>query len=106
MIRNTLEECLLLFQEHHSQTYAIKAMEQLGEWEIAAAHWRKIGRHEDARACDLIVESKRKGDAFRAASADLQKWADDAVEQEIMTKEEAIRIIYPQLRQIEKQIYT
>lgn len=42
-----------------------KSFEHDDKWFEAAIEWRKIGRIEDAEACELIVESSREGDEYR-----------------------------------------
>ena len=104
MIRATLKECIDLFNSNAiMQCTAIRGMEQLGEWQTASKYWLKLGRIVDSKACDMIVQATEKGDSYRASTKHLNDWVEETVSQDIMTKEEAIKVIYPELNRIYKQ---
>ncbi len=106
MIRATLKECISLFDSNPSMQYtAVRGMEQLGEWETASKYWLKLGRIDDANACKLIVQCTDKGNAYRSRTKHLNDWVDETVSQGIMGKDEAIKVIYPELNRIYKEHY-
>lgn len=112
MARATLQECISLFENNHTyMPVAVRNMEQLGEYRTAAKYWRKLkntwgysGNSEmwetNAKACEMIAEAIEKGDAYRADVKPLHDWVDETVEKGFMTKEEAIKVIYPQMNEI------
>ncbi len=106
MIRTTIQECINLFHSNVTmQRAAIRGMEQLGEWGVAAQYWAKLGDIENEKACRLIQESIDKGDCYRDSVKHLSEWVDETVEQGIMTKEKAIQVVYSDLQKIYKQFY-
>lgn len=96
----TLEQCIDLFNqsESHTKYFAVKQMEAIGEWETAAKYWRMIHHIADAEACELIANSTAMGNLYREKVSNLNKFVDDAVENEILSKEEAVNVVYPQVR--------
>ncbi len=106
MIRNTLKEFIELFNTNEMHKYAaIRGMEQLGEWAIAATYWEKMGKKDDADACRLLQKAIDEGDAFRNSTRHLTSWVDETVEKGIMTKQEAVKVVYPEMQQIYKEYY-
>jgi hypothetical protein len=104
VVKRTLQECIDLFNNNISmQPAAIRKMEELGEWVIAAEYWKKINRKLDADACELIAESNRKGDEYREAVSYLTDWVEDTVSKGIKTKEQALKIVYPKMYEIYKR---
>lgn len=97
----TLQQCIDLFNDSmsNSKYYAVKQMEKIGEWETAAIYWRKIGYIEDAEACELIATSVAMGDLYRSKVKHLNDFVDNATESGIMSKEEAAKVVYPQMRE-------
>lgn len=103
----TLQECINGFNAHrgtHMENVFIKRMEVLSEWRTAAEYWKKIGYHSDADACLMIAEATEQGDRYREATKHLYCWVDETVERGIMEKDEAIKIIYPEIQRIHSQI--
>lgn len=103
----TLQECIDLFNSslYNNQYMAVKQMEQIGEWATAAIYWRKIRHIEDAEACELIVTSTAMGDLFREKVKHLNDFVDNATENGIMSKEDAIKIVTPQLKEYYNQTF-
>lgn len=100
MIRTTLQECINLFNsDEATQPRAIRGMEQLSEWGVAAAYWDKIGRKTDADACKLLQRAIGQGDCYRDAVKELNEWVDKTVDDGIMTKESALKIVYPKMQE-------
>ena len=97
----TLQQCIDLFNTCLSDNryMAVKQMEKIGEWATAAIYWRKIGYIQDAEACELIVTSTAMGDLFRERVKHLNDFVDNATESGIMSKEEAAKVVYPQMRE-------
>lgn len=105
MKRVTLQECIDFFNSNEiMKESAVRNMEQLGEWETAAVYWNKIGREPDANACLMIASVNKKGDEYRSAISHLTNWVDDSVSQGILTEEEALKIVYPEMSKIHKGI--
>ena len=103
MIRRTIQECIDYFNfNSFDKERAIRGMEELGEWETAAEHWELIGRKEDANCCRLIHESIAKGDAYRTDIKHLNSWVDETESNGIMERDEAVKLIYPELDRIYK----
>ena len=107
MIRKTLAECINLFNANiiHQRT-AIRGMEQLGEWGMAENYWRKLGEIEQAEACKFIKDAIEKGDCYRSAVKHLNEWVDETVEKGIMSKENAIKAVYPEMQRVYLSIYS
>mgnify|MGYP001605883592 FL=1 len=84
---------------------AVRNMEQLGEWEVARQHWLKLGRQVDADACKMILDATSKGDAYRGATKHLTEWVDKTVENGVMSKDEALRVVFPEMNRIHKAVY-
>ena len=104
----TIQELELKIKTHpldYERFSAIRELELRGEWAKAEMWWRYWGRTEDANACKLIRESNELGDRYRAETAHLIEWVDNTVEAGIMSKDEAIKQIYPELNRIHNQIY-
>ena len=100
IVRTTLQECIDLFNANEvSRERAIRGMEQLSEWGVAAAYWKKIGRELDADACKLLQRAIAQGDCYRDAVKELNEWVEKTVEDGIMTKEKALRIVYPKMQE-------
>lgn len=102
----TLQECINGFNAHrgtHMENIFIRRMEVLSEWRTAAEYWEKIGYHSDADACIMIAKATERGDCYREATKHLNEWVDETVEKGIMTKDEAIKTIYPELNRIHNQ---
>lgn len=97
-----LEECKQLFNlsDNHNKSYAVRLMEQLGEWKTAAEYWGKIGRISEQKACQHLAEAIKLGDEYREKTAHLRQWVEDTVAQGIMTHEQAVKQIYPELHKI------
>ena len=104
MIRTTLQEYINLFNSNiiHQRT-AIRGMEQLGEWAVAESYWRKLGEIDEAEACRMIKIAVGKGDCYRDAMKPLNDWVDETVAKEIMTKEKALQVIYPEMVKLHKK---
>jgi len=101
MIRVTVKECIDLFNSNvMMQCTAIRGMEQLSAWETAKTYWLKLGRVDDANACDMIIQSTNQGNEFRSATKHLNEWVEATVEQGIMSKDEAIKVVYPEINRI------
>ena len=83
---------------------AVRAMEQLSEWRTASVYWGKLGRESDARACIMIAEATERGNTYREASKHLMDWVDESVSLG-MDKDEAIKVIYPELHRIHNSYY-
>lgn len=98
-----LQQCIDLFNcsDSHSKSYAVREMEKISEWSTAAIYWGKILRTEDQQACQMIADSIQKGDNYREKVAHLTEWVENAVENDIMTKEEALRIVYPKMIELQ-----
>ena len=106
MTRVTLKEFIDLFNNNDMmKSSAIRGMEQLGEWGVAAEYWRKIGRDSDAEACRLLEEAIDRGDSYRESTKELNDWVDKTVCEGIMTKEEAVRVIYPKIEELYNRHY-
>ena len=106
MTRGTLKECIDLFNNNDAmKSYAIREMEKLSEWGVAAEYWRKIGRDSDAEACKLLEEAIAKGDSYRESTKELNDWVDKTVGEGIMTKEEAVRVVYPKIEELYNRHY-
>ena len=104
MKRHTLQECIDYFNNNEIMKHdAVRQMEQLSEWKTASKYWRQLNRESDAIACEMIAEATEKGNSYRADVHDLNVWVDETVEQGIMSKEEAVKIIYPELNRIYNQ---
>jgi uncharacterized protein YajQ (UPF0234 family) len=102
--RPTLQECIDYFHSNiMMRPNAVRQMEQLSEWRAAAYHWRLLLREIDAQACEMIAESTERGDAYRADVKPLNDWVEETVEKGIMTKDEAIKVIYPEMNRIYNQ---
>lgn len=103
----TLEQCIELFNQSQSYTkyVAVKEMEKIGEWETAAKYWRMIHRIEDAEACELIANSTAMGNLYREKVSHLNKFVDDSVENGILSKEDAVAIIYPQINSAYNSVF-
>ena len=101
----TLQDCINAFNwsESHSKDIFVRRMENLSEWRTAAKYWEKIGRNSDAAACTMIAEAIEQGDAYRDAVRHLNEWVDKTVEEGIMEKDEAIKVIYPEMNRIYNQ---
>ncbi len=97
-----LEECKRLFEASDSlnKSYAVHLMEQLGEWETAAKYWGIIGRKSDQQACQNLANAIKLGDEYREKTAHLRKWVDETVSKGIMTHEEAVKKVYPEMHKI------
>lgn len=52
---------------------AALAAQATGQWEDAATYWEKAGEGLEAEACRMIAAANRRGDAFRARVAELQR---------------------------------
>jgi hypothetical protein len=105
MNRITLQECINVFNTNPLMQYAaVKNMEALGEWKTAKEYWLKLGRTDDANACDLIIKATKNGNAYREAVKHLSQWVDETVEQGIMTREEALKVVYPEMNRISNSI--
>ena len=81
-------------------------MERLGDWKTASEYWKKLGEYEQAKACSFLYEAIQKGDAYRERVAELNRWVDETVEAGIMTKEEAVKTVYPQMNEQYNIIYS
>lgn len=81
----------------------VKEMESLSRWDLAAAHWLKIGKPGDALSCRYIADAIAIGDEIRSRAKHLFDWAESAVEAGVMSYEEALRTVYPKVREIELQ---
>ena len=104
MIRQTLQECINLFNSNmFHQTTAVRGMEQLGEYAVAAVYWRKLGREDDAKACEMLKSAIGKGECYRDAVKPLLEWVDETVEKEIMTESEALKKVYPEMCKLYKK---
>ncbi len=103
----TLQECINAFNNHdkYMRPRFIRKMERLSEWRTAAKYWRMIGSEADAKSCDMLAEAIEKGDNFRSKVKHLHDWVETTVEQGIMTKDEAIKVIYPELSKIHNQLF-
>lgn len=106
MNRITLQECVSLFNSNElMKPAAVRNMEQLGEWETAAKYWDKIGRKLDADACRMILNATEKGDAYRESTKHLNDWVDKTVEEGIMSKDEALKKVFPEMTRLHKIFY-
>lgn len=102
----TLQECINAFNAHRGtfmEYIFIRRMEAISEWRTAAEYWKKIGHHSDASACIMLAEAIERGNAYRDAAQHLNDWVDKTVEEGIMEKDEAIKVIYPELNRIYNQ---
>lgn len=71
----SIDECIALFNLRDGSEYrAIRQMEMLGQWEIAAEYWDKVGKTEDAAACRLIVSATKEGDRIRSQQVQMQEY--------------------------------
>lgn len=104
----TLQECIKYFNESFSfeKVKWIRRMEVLSEWRTAAEYWKKIGYHSDADACIMLAEAIEQGDRYREATKHLNEWVDETVEKGIMNKDEAIKVIYPEMNRIYNQHFS
>ncbi len=100
----TLQDCINAFNAQliENRSMFVRRMENLSEWRTASEYWRKIGREDDARACEMIADASERGDAYRERTAHLSDWVDKSVEIG-MDKDEAIKIIYPEMNRIYNQ---
>lgn len=99
----TLQDCINGFNANISlRTVFVRRMENLSEWRTASEYWRKLKMESDANACDMIAEATERGDAYRWATAHLSDWVDKSVEMG-MDKDEAVKLIYPELNRIYAQ---
>lgn len=106
MKQKTLQEYCNLFNSNPAmQSVAVRGMETLSEWGTAAEYWKKLGRKSDEDACKMLHAAIARGDAYRDATKYLNKWVEETVEQGIMGKEEAVKVIYPDLHNIYKIYY-
>jgi polyhydroxyalkanoate synthesis regulator phasin len=48
----------------------------------------------------MIIDATAKGDAYRDSVKHLNQWVDETVESGIMTKDEAIKVISPEMQRI------
>jgi len=80
----------------------IREMESLSEWRTAAFYWNRLGRSSDANACIMLAEATERGNDYRSATKHLNDWVEKTVEEGIMEKDEAIKVIYPELSRIYK----
>jgi hypothetical protein len=97
-----LKECIELFELSApiEKSYAVYQMEQLREWRTAAEYWGKIGRKNEQAACKMLADAIERGDHFREKTKHLRDWVDETVSQGIMTQEQAVKQIYPELNRI------
>jgi len=105
----TIQECINGFNAHrgtHMESIFIRRMEVLSEWRTAAEYWKKIGYHSDAAACIMLEEAIEEGDRYREATKHLNDWVDETVDKGIMTKDEAIKAIYPEMNRIYNQHFS
>ena len=106
MLRNTLQECINVFNTNPMyQCAAIRGIEELGEWAIAATYWERLGRKTDADACRLIIKSTELGDRYRSLVKPLMDWVNETVENEIMNLEQALRVVNSQMNEAYKSVY-
>lgn len=102
----TLQDCINGFNAHVStgmQPMFVRRMENLSEWRTASKYWRKLKMESDAQACDMIAEATERGDAYRDATAHLSDWVDKTVEAGVMSEDEAVKVIYPEMNRIYNQ---
>ena len=54
----SIDECISLFNRRDGNEYsAVRQMESLSEWELAAEYWDKLGKFNDAKACRMGYNS-------------------------------------------------
>ena len=101
MIRENLNQCIELFNgDYYNRSMAVRGMEQLGEWETASKYWEILNDSEQAASCLMIHNAISRGNAYRADTKHLMDWVDNSVELGVMTLDEAIKTIYPELSKI------
>lgn len=106
MARETLKEYIDLFDSNYEMRYsAIRGMERLGEWKIAADYWKIIGDKENENACRLIQQSTELGDQYRADVKPLIDWVDNTITNGLMTTEEFVKIVSKKMNAIHKKHY-
>jgi hypothetical protein len=106
MERKTLKEYCDLFNSNPAMQHAaVRGMESLSEWETAASYWNDLGCELDAAACMMLHDAITRGDCYRDETKHLHQWVDETVEQGIMSKEDAVKVIYPELNRIYKKYY-
>ncbi len=75
-----------------------------GKFTMALSHKDLTGSEIEFILLDksikMINEAIAKGDAYRAEVKYLSDWVDETVENGIMTKEEAIKVVYPEMNRI------
>lgn len=102
----TLQDCINAFNAHVGtgiQSMFVRRMEVISEWRTASIYWRKLKMESDARACDMIADATERGDAYREATAHLSDWVDKTVEAGIMSNDEAVKVVYPEMNKIYNQ---
>ena len=101
----TLQDCIKGFNYHWGDDRAmfVRRMESLSEWRTAAEYWKKLSRTSDANACIMIAEATERGDAYRMDAEQLNNWVEETVENGIMSQNEAVKFISPELNRIYRQ---
>jgi hypothetical protein len=78
-----------------------------GKFTMALSHKELTGREIEFilldKSCQIIADAIEKGDAYRADVKHLNDWVDETVEKGIMTRDEAIKVIYPEMNKIYNQ---
>ena len=54
----------------------------------------------------MLEEAIEEGDRYREATKHLNDWVDETVDKGIMTKDEAIKAIYPEMNRIYNQHFS
>jgi hypothetical protein len=107
IMERNLEDYKKMFQTNlDMRPEAVRGMEKLSEWDTAAEYWLKIGRKTDSDACRMIADATQKGDAYRADMLEINQWIDKTVEAGIMEKEQAVKVVQPEIQKIYKKYFS
>ena len=106
MERQTLKEYISLFDSNTLMQYsAVRGMERLSEWGAAAEYWAKLEEKQHEDACRLIQKSIEIGNQYRAEIKPLNDWVDNTVASGLMTKEEAVKVVYNKMNDVYHKYY-
>jgi len=101
-----LQECILLFSENEMMMpAAVRMMESLSEWGVAAEYWGKMGRKEDQDACLLIKKAIEIGDSYREEVKHIMDWVEKSVDENLMSRDEALKLAQPKIQEIYNKHY-
>ena len=81
----------------------LRDLERRGEWRTAAELWKTMGKeyqmHVDS--CNMIADAVEHGDRIRARKKPLLDWVEQTVENGVMSRDEALKIVYPEMLRID-----